>query len=209
MKKTILFDFDGTIANTLPHAVKITNNLLVESGYKRLSDEEFTDLRNMNPLQIVTHLKFPVWKLPGLIKHVRNGLSQKVEKIKLFPGMEQLIVDLKLKEHRLAILTTNQKEMVDKFLELNQLLMFDFIECEPNVFKKPKLLRSFLKKNNLKKSDVIYIGDEIRDIEACREVRIPIISVTWGFNKEEALKKHRPDYLVRKPQSIAKIIEQL
>lgn len=209
MKKIIIFDFDGTIADTLKVALKIVNDYLKKEHYQTISAAELKQLRNMNPLQLITHFKFPLWKVPSLLKHVRNELAKEVDKVKIFPGVEKLIINLKLNKFHLAILSSNLKETVDKFLALHQLPLFDYIMCEPNIFEKGRLLKSFLKEHDLKTKDIIYIGDEVRDIEACKNVGIPIIAVTWGFNDKNALLKMKPDFVAQKPQQILSLLKKI
>ena len=47
-----------------------------------------------------------------------------------------------------------------------------------------------LKLMRLGRDEVVYIGDEARDIDAAQKVGIPIISVTWGFNSSDVLSRH-------------------
>ncbi len=207
MKKIVLFDFDGTIADTLPVAFEMTNKVIKDFGYQPITQEDFKMLRDMKPLEILTHFKFPMWKLPALLNAVKKELLVHADKIKLFPGIERLLLDLKMEGFELAILTSNLKETVDKFLELHTLMIFDYIRCEPNIFEKSKLIRNFLKSTKLKPADVVYVGDEVRDIEASRDNKIKVISVGWGFTSPSSLKKAKPDYLAEKPKDIYKILK--
>ncbi len=209
MKKIVLFDFDGTIADTLKPAVKIANKYLKKEGYPSISQEELRNLREMNILQLVTHFTFPVWKIPALIKTVREDLYREAEKIKIFPGIKKLIEDLKVNGFKLAILTSNLKKTVDKFLAYHELEVFDYVKCEPNILEKAKLISRFLNENNLGKKEVIYIGDEVRDIDATRSVGIQMISVTWGFNYIDSLRKLKPDFLVKEPAQILRLLKKI
>ncbi len=208
MKKIVIFDFDGTIADTLPTIIKILKSVMKDFGYESIKQKEIEKLRSMSPLDIVTHLKFPIWKVPKLITTTRNKLHDQIEDIDLFPGLEEVLLRIKFIGYKLAILSSNKKETLDKFLLKKQLLIFDFVQSEPNVFEKSRLIKNFLKRNTVKKEEVIYVGDEVRDIEACRKSGISIIAVTWGFNKSTILKKFKPDYLVRKPEEILDILKK-
>lgn len=209
MIKMIVFDFDGTIADTLPAALKIANGYLKKLGYKSISRKELTDLRNMSPFQILKTFKFPIWKLPGLVKKIQGDLYKEIDSITLFPGMEKTLLDLSLAQYRLGIITSNRQETVDAFLRKNRLTYFEMIMCEPSLLEKPRYIHKFLKEQNLKPEEILYIGDEIRDIEASRENGVKIISVTWGFNEEASLKKNNPDYLVRTPEELFTLLEKL
>lgn len=209
MKKIILFDFDGTIADTLHLSLEIVNEYLTSESYPLISEKELKDLRNMSPLQLITHFKFPIWKIPTLVKLVREDLYKEADKIKIFPGIEKLIVNLKANNFHLAILSSNIRETIDKFLNRYRLTAFDYIKCEPNILEKAKLIKSFLKEHSLGTKDVIYIGDEIRDIEACRRVGIQIISVAWGFNDASSLQKLKPDFLAKTPARILSILKKV
>ena len=59
-----------------------------------------------------------------------------------------------------------------------------------------------MKRNNLKRKDCIYVGDEARDIQAARLAVIKIASVTWGFNDIQLLRKNRPTYIVEEPAQL-------
>ncbi len=209
MKKIILFDFDGTIANTPPVAFEITNKAIKDFGYEPITTEDFRSLQQMKPLEILTHFRFPLWKVPSLINRVKKELLVQINKVKLYPGIERLLLNLKMDQFKLAILSSNLKETVDKFLELHALLIFEYIRCEPNIFEKSKLIRKFLKSNNLKASEVVYIGDEVRDIEASRDNKVKVIAVSWGFNSAQTLAKAKPDYIAQKPAEIYEIVKNI
>ena len=69
-------------------------------------------------------------------------------------------------------------------------------------------INAFIEQNNLK-DDVVYIGDEERDIAACKKCKISIIAVTWGFDSKELLEKNNPHYLADTPKELLEIITRL
>lgn len=84
--------------------------------------------------------------------------------------------------------------------------VFDHIYCAKNLFGKERTIGSFIKKLHLKREELIYIGDEHRDIIACQANGIKVIGVTWGFDTLETLEKARPNFIARKPSDILSII---
>src|SRR3989344_952663 len=181
MIKTIIFDFDGTIADTLPLIIEFFNQNAEKFGFKKLGPSEVEGLRNKTVLEIIKEFKISLFRLPFIAKK---------------------------KGFKIGILSSNSKENIKKFLKANDLLIFEFIYSESNIFGKGNALKSLLKKLKLNSKEVVYIGDEVRDIEACKKNGVKIISVTWGFNKKEILQKNKPDYLVDKLQEILKIVDK-
>lgn len=206
MKKIIIFDFDGTIADSFPPMIKILKNQVKEMGYGDLSDKQIEILRSMRPFDIIRYFKFPIWKIPKLINTVREKLFLQINTVKIFSGVRELIEDLKNRNIRFGILTSNSKKAVEAFLKINSLDGFEFIESETNIFKKSSHLSYIIKKYSLNKKDIIYVGDEVRDIEACHEARIDVIAVTWGYNNKEVLEKNNPTFIVNSPSEILKIL---
>ena len=73
------------------------------------------------------------------------------------------------------------------------------------MFGKDKKLRSAMRKYNLNPKETFYIGDETRDIEAAKKVRIKSVAVTWGFESEKVLKKADPDFIIKSPEEFLAI----
>ena len=93
------------------------------------------------------------------------------------------------------------------FLENNQLELFDFIHTTSKIWSKNRSLKTLIHDNQLKLSEVIYIGDETRDIVAAQKAGIRCVAVTWGFNSRKALEAHRPDYLIHSPQELFRLFQ--
>jgi len=68
MSKTIIFDFDGTIADTLDSVVKIVNDHAEHFGYKKVTKEDIPYLQGKKPREILSHLGISIFKLPSWIK---------------------------------------------------------------------------------------------------------------------------------------------
>jgi len=148
--------------------------------------------------------KFPLIYLE--IRKAQKDLYQIIETIQLFPGMRDLLKKLKNNNCQVGILSSNIKMTIDKFIKINDLNYFDFVHCEKNLFGKDRALNNLIKKYKLNKEDVIYVADEVRDIEACQKANVKIISVTWGFNKDQVLRAYKPTWLVKNPKEILSIL---
>ncbi|MEL6929160.1 MAG: HAD-IA family hydrolase [Cyanobacteria bacterium J06600_6] len=205
--QVILLDFDGTIADTYQAIADITNKLSTEFGYKALTPAEQDLIKNLSSREIVKLSEISVFKLPFLVRRVRTELSKEIAELNPIPGIEAVLTDLKNKGYILGIVTSNNKENVDIFLKNNRLNhLFRYIYSGTAIFGKHRVLNQVIREHHLTKVDVIYVGDETRDIRSARKSKIAMIAVSWGFNAAEILAEHRPDYLVDRPEELAKAI---
>lgn len=207
--KVIIFDFDGTIADTLDAIVSITNRLALEFGYKQTTLEELAQLKNLNSRQIIDQSGISIFKLPFLIRKVKAELSKEIQRLSPIPGIKEALTELKNQGNSLGIITSNSKDNVMAFLETNNLQeLFNFI-YSGTTFGKSKVINKLLKQEDINPEEVIYVGDETRDIEAARKSNIKAIAVTWGFNSRQVLAEQSPDFLIHKPNDLIEVIESL
>ncbi|HEY9850362.1 MAG TPA: HAD-IA family hydrolase [Leptolyngbyaceae cyanobacterium] len=203
----IIFDFDGTVADTFDAIVDIINQLAPEFGYKQTTQEELIQIRKMTSREIIKQSGVPLFQLPFLLKKVKIGLNNKIHLLTPIPGMKEALIDLARLGYRLGIITSNDRENVVKFLQNNDFPnLFDFIYSGTSLFGKSKVINKFLKQHKLKREEIIYIGDETRDIDAAKKSHIKVIAVAWGFNSKEVLLKQKPDFLANQPNELISII---
>jgi len=211
MISTIIFDFDGTIADTLPFSFKKFLEIAHLLKIDDLTDKEIIkEIRSKSYQELLNGSFKRAWlKLPYVVKMIKNmqiELEKEIPNIKFFPGVKKLLYNLRKDGYKLAIISSNRIENIDKFIKHNDLDIFDFVHGKTDLFGKAGYLGKFLDDFDLDSSEVIYVGDEIRDVEACKKVGIKIIGVTWGLHTPEALQKAGVDYIVKKPSEVFKII---
>ena len=205
--KVILFDFDGTIADTYQAVANITNQLSTEFGYKALDREELSLIKNLSSREIVRRSEISIFKLPFLVRRIRMELSKEIADIQPIQDIKQVLFELKHRGYILGIVTSNNQENVDIFLAKNQLdSLFRFIYSSTSVFGKHRVINQIIREHRLNRSNVFYVGDETRDIRSARKSRVRAIAVSWGFNSAEILQKYRPDYLIDCPQELLEAI---
>lgn len=200
--KVIIFDFDGTIANTMDSLVKVLNQLSAEFGYKKITSENVEELRGKRIQDNLKYLGISRFKLPFIVKKILSQLNKEIEFAKPVEGLKETLLSLKAKGYKLGILTTNTRENVRSFLKKNDLDIFDFIYPGSSLLGKSFSLKNLLREKKLKSREVIYVGDETRDIEAARKINVKVIAVSWGFNSKKILEEQNPDFLIDKPQDL-------
>lgn len=206
-KTTIIFDFDGTIADSLQLVVAVVNDIAVEETGKQLvSQDQLAGLRSKTVSEILNILQIPMWKLPFFLLKGKKLFKEKSGSLICFPGMKETLFELKKEGYALGILSSNAKDIIELFLKANRIDQFTFIHSESNLFGKSTALKHVLESNLLKQEEVLYVGDEARDIEACKKLPIDVAAVTWGFNSRELLEKYSPTYIVDKPEELLKVL---
>ena len=199
MKKYIVFDFDGTIADTYQDILTIVNDLKKDK-YKEI---DFEDIRDHGARYLIKKAGIPFWKIPKFVYQAASKLKRK-NNIRLFPEILDVFKELS-KKYKLGILSSNSEENIRIVLKKYKVEdLFEFIYSNSSIFGKHLVLKRMCRKYKINPEDIIYIGDEDRDIIAAKKAKIKIIAVTWGFNSEKLLKEKKPDYLVNNPKEILK-----
>jgi phosphoglycolate phosphatase len=205
---TIIFDFDGTIADSFDVIVGIFERITKRN--EKLTDEAIDELRGYPLEQVATKLAIPMWKLPFLLFRGRRMMSRHMHEIPVFAGMPKVIEELHAQGHELFLVSSNSHRNVKKFLKAHHMYKY-FVEIKGNagLIGKARILKRLMKANSLDIKDAIYIGDETRDIVATRLIGMRIIAVTWGFANSGFLESMKPTAMAHKPQDIIQILEEI
>jgi phosphoglycolate phosphatase len=206
----IVFDFDGTIADTLETIIKIINDLSEKFGYEATSSEELRRLRNLSSQAIIKESGISPIQLPCLVREVRKRLNGEIAFVPPIPGIPEALAQLKQRDYRLGILTSNSQDNVWEFLRANRLeSLFDFVDSSTSILGKSRTIARMLRRRNLSRDRVVYVGDETRDIEAARAQNLRAIAVSWGFNSPQALELAQPDVLIHTSDRLLEVVESL
>ncbi len=207
MIKISAFDFDGTIANTIPVTISILQRFASDDFQTIIDDALVKELRDKPIPEIFKALNISIVKLPFIARKVKKEMNKEIENLQPIKGMKGVIDKLKAQGHRLGIVSSNGAESIQKFLAKNDMEFFDFIYSNSKVFGKSGSLKKLFKEFDSRPEDVVYFGDEIRDIEAARAVGVKMVSVTWGVNSRDKLVAYAPDFLVDSPSEIPRLFE--
>ena len=205
--KTLVFDFDGTIADTLGETRLIFNRLAPEYGIREVAEHELGHLRHLSLSALLDHLEIPKRRVPALIARGTGMMRGNITRLKVIEGMSEMLVELRRHVRSFGILTSNSTANVDLFLRTHGLRdQFDFISSTSKLTGKAKHLKAILKTFSLRPGELLYIGDELRDVKAAQKAGIPIAAVTWGFNSRESLAASKPEYLFDQPVDFLRLL---
>ena len=206
-ENNLIFDFDGTLADTLAFTINATSE--INRNLHLLSDEkiDFEKFRSTDTIEFFKDLEIPTYKLLFFLYKYQRKQSREIDKVQVFQGLPEVLKNLKKNGVGLAIATSNSTKNVKLFLKNNNLDMFDFIYSSIDYFHKNRIIERAIKKYGMEKENVIYVGDEIRDIKAAKEAGIKVASVTWGYNFENVLSKYKPDFIINRPEDLLNLFK--
>ncbi|MHB8062694.1 MAG: HAD-IA family hydrolase [Ruminiclostridium sp.] len=205
----IIFDLDGTLVDSLEIFIKIGNEMAEKYGYKSLNEEKITELFRLPMKKRIESLKIPIYKLPKMGIEALSAYNAYAAQVKPIEGVKEMLECLHKKGLRLNIISSNSLHNINTFLNANELDFFDNIQSSKGLFGKHITIGKLISKLGVKKEQVIYIGDEQRDVEACKKIGIKVISVLWGFDSLDLIEKSNPDFIVANPKEIVEIIKIL
>ncbi len=204
--KTIIFDFDGTIADTMEEGRRIFNVIAPDYGIRQINKEEMEGFRSFSINQFIQAMKIPKTKIPLFIARGSLMMRRSIGGVPLIAGVGEVLPQLRSQVDRFGILTSNAVENVEVFLDSHGIRgLFDFVSSTSKLTGKSRYLNATRKQYKLKAEEMLYVGDEVRDLRAAKKAGIPCAGVTWGFNTREALAAENPEHLLDTPAEFLRL----
>ncbi len=206
MYDIIIFDFDGTLVDSDRVIDQLMEHFVDRYQMQPMDRQSFDELKSLPLREKIRKTGLPLYKLPRLVKEVKQSYANHIDLLELVPGIENLIKDLAGQSKRLFILSSNASDNIVRFLKHHEIDQFEAVYSAPDLMRKDKGIRQLLKKHQLNAKKVIYIGDELRDIAACQKIPIDIAAVTWGHDTKNLLQTGNPNYLISRPDELYHIL---
>jgi phosphoglycolate phosphatase len=207
--KLVLFDFDGTLADVFPIIFKNVNELSEKYKFNKIKKSEISKLKDLSLKEVLKKYDISFFKFLFMTYDMKKRIDKEKKDIRLFQNIKPVVKELS-KKYKLGIITKNKEEIVKDILKRENIDKYiSFVFTDKTLYKKEKSIKKAIKDNKVNNEEVIYIGDERRDVVSCKKANVKIISVTWGFNSKKGLQKENPDYVVDTPKEILKIIKKI
>jgi phosphoglycolate phosphatase len=206
MFKSIIFDFDGTLADSGDIVLKVYRRLMEKHNLPELSPEKLEELKNLPIKDRFKMMHYPLYKVPEVFKEMKQTYREHLPDLMPFPGVREVLCSLKDRGYQLYVLSSNSIDNIRYFLKKHDMNVFAGITTSPGLFGKHRTLAKLLHRNQISRQEALYVGDELRDINACRTAGIRVLSVTWGYDSASLLASGKPDFLASSPSEITEIL---
>ncbi|MFN7181019.1 HAD hydrolase-like protein [Hyphomonas sp.] len=193
MPDLYIFDFDGTLADSAGWFRSILPDIAKRFGFRCPGAEELEELRHKPPREVMRVLKIPGWKLVFIAVHVRKRAAREGH-FPIFDGVPEVLEAIKASGAKIAIVSSNAEASVRRALGPDLSAKVDAFSCGAGMFGKAKHFQEVLAKLGVPAGRALAVGDEIRDIDAARDVGLKSAAVAWGFAMQPALEAAGPDY---------------
>jgi phosphoglycolate phosphatase len=199
--KLVMFDSDGTLADTLPWMEAAFNELAARHGIKPVSEADREALRPLSTRHLLQRLKVPMWRIPAFVTGMRRHMADHIAEFSLFDGIAESLHRLHESGVTLGVVSSNSRDNVRRILGPNAALISHYA-CGASLLEKASKLRAALKASGIPARQAIYIGDEIRDAEAARKAGAAYGAVAWGYHSLPILRARKPEEYFMKPAEI-------
>lgn len=212
-RDTFVFDLDGTLLDTLPDLVELTNATLRECGFPQHTKEEIQSYVGSG-VKALIRLAVPasagedaVERAADLWKELYPQYGYRLTQP--YPGIEDALRELKESGVKLAVLSNKYdgatREVIARFFPG----VFDSVHGESPDFPRkpdPTGLRKVLSELGSCASRCAFVGDSSNDMGVARAVDALAVGVSWGYNPVSTLFETGADLVIHDPCELVDLL---
>lgn len=204
--KNLIFDFDGTLADSLPLYLDILYRGRTSSP-TTVTDDQLVTLRQTPLLRLVGKLDVPPFSRIRLLWARWRHLTTRVREVPSFGNLPQVVKALHKEGYTLFVLSSNFEKNVQAFLRAHNLEKYFNGVYHTNVFLKRRGLQRLAKRESLDMRDTYYIANEPLDMRAARDAGMHAVAVLWSGQGAKAMAPEHPMATLAKPDDLLKLFK--
>ncbi|HLT13643.1 MAG TPA: HAD-IA family hydrolase [Marinobacter sp.] len=210
--KVVIFDWDGTLIDSVDHIADSLQQAATELGYPDLEREAYRDIIGLGMIEALEKL------YPGLtreeIVRIREGYAgyffQKMTTPQnVFDGMADVVSDICRSGRGCSVATGKSRKGLAKALTTSGLgHHFDITRCADETRSKPDplMLEEILEFYGYRPDEAVMIGDTRYDLDMARRIGMPSIGVEWGVHKRDVLQEYDPHAVVNTVDELRRVL---
>lgn len=217
MIKAVLFDLDGTICNSLGDLAAAVNYTLTKLGFKTHEVDAYkyfvgNGIPKMLERALPEGHKTPedVEKAKAIfMPYYKEHSSDLTVK---YDGIEELLVELKKRELKIAVCTNKAEPMAKIVVESLYGDVFDEIfgqregiPTKPD----PTLAKLLMKELGVEPEECVFLGDSGVDVKTAVNSGAVAVGELWGYREIEELNENGAEFIIEKPMELLNLIDAL
>ena len=217
MIKAVLFDLDGTLADSLVDLAASVNFALAQKGLPSHEVEEFKYFVGDGMPKMIERALPSEYRDEDTIKEVLgiflpHYAIHYADNTYAYEGVPQLVDALKAKGFIVAVVTNKQQDMADKVVAKLYGDKFDLIFGKRDgIPAKPDPTAAIMAMEELgvTPQECVFMGDSGMDVATAVNSGAVPVGELWGFRLEDELLANGAKYIIKKPEELLEIIEEL
>lgn len=199
----IIFDLDGTLADSFAFFVSVHNQLADRHGFRRIAPAEIDALRGRSAREVMRHVGLPRWKLPWVARSFVRLM--RAADIPLFAGVGPTLQQLQQSGVALALVSSNAADNCRRILGDDHWRRLAHVECGVSIFGKRRRIARVVRATGIDPARTIYVGDQITDAEAARAAGVAFGAVAWGYATRASLERLQPAHVFDAVENLASL----
>lgn len=213
----VFFDLDGTLVDTADDLAAPVNHMREARGLKPLPLEEyrpFASAGSRGLLHIGLGATTDDPDYPALRTEFLNRYEQEIAvHSRLFDGMPELLAWLEANGIRWGVISNKLEYLVRRLVQQlglgHRVALAYGGDTAPRAKPWPDPLKMALQETGLTARQCVYIGDDLRDIQAAHAVDMPAVAAAYGYGNPNEIPQWKADHIVASPQEFLAMLKQL
>lgn len=214
MYRTVIFDLDGTLLNTLEDLADAGNWVCRRNGWPEHSLEEYRAMVGHGISNLVQKFspegcRSPLMLVNTLAQFNEYYGAHNMDKTLPYDGMPELVAELGRRNMKLAVYSNKADEFSRQIVEHYFPGAFTLVRGKVRgvpVKPDPTGVRQILTELGADPDQTLFVGDSSVDMETAHNAGLAACGVTWGFRSRESLAAAGADFLADTPEELSSVI---
>lgn len=201
--KTVIFDLDGTILDTIEDLAEATNHALASQGLPRRSLAEVRSIVGNGIRNLIVRAcppDTPSATIDAAFAEFKRYYADHCEdNTKPYPGITDLLRSIRADGVSTAVVSNKADFAVQKLIENHFPGLFDAVVGEREGVRRkpaPDSVNAVLAELGIESGDALYVGDSEVDIATARNAKTSCVLVSWGYRDVETLRENGAETIV-------------